>query len=678
MSCGNASQGVKVVLVNPYVKAASTFPSGEFFECSAPNMGLAYLAAYVERAGFEVQIIDANALRMSSAQLEQALADAAPALVGVTATTTTLLDAFEAVRASKRACSGSLTSMGGIHVSRFPRETLQECAELDLVSIGEGEQTLLELLQALEAGSEDFSAIKGLAFRRGDDIVVTEERPYIEDLDSLPLPARHLLPLEAYQSGGQPHRTASIVSSRGCPFGCKFCAAPFIAGKRYRARSAQSLLEELDVIVNEYKMNTFEFVDDLFTLDKRRVFEFCEGVKQRGYELTWTCSARADTVTPELLRAMAGAGCRIIYYGVESGSQRILDKVGKRETLEQMAQAVKWTHEASMRSWGFFIIGFPDETPEEVEQTIAFASELELDYAEFFICSAFPGSPLYEYAIEESLVHKRSWSDISYGKANIENRYMTPQELERYMVKGYRDFYTSPRVMKRLRLYGQGSLVEEIERQTSDEVMYRLDLRAAVSRSLMGFEHDPQLLIPALQTVQEQVGYVPPEALDVIGDHLKVPQSQVFGVASFYNQFKLREPAKHSVQVCTGTACHVKGADLVLSEWEKQLGVSAGGKTEDGEFELETVACVGCCSAAPVVVADGHTCGHTCSAEARALADKIASGTLGLDDAPGAKPAGSFSVPSMSMDSGMGGSGISFEAFGQQESDCGGLGFDIV
>lgn len=462
---------LKTVLVNPSVVGASTFPSGEFFSCTAPNMGLAYIAAFVEEHGHDVKIIDANALHLTYIQLVEELQRECPDIIGVTATTTTLLDGFDAIRAARAACPNSFTVMGGIHASRFPAETLKDCLDLDCVCIGEGEATFVEIIEALEGGGAGLHKVRGLAYRTSGGIVVTESRPYFDDLDELPLPARHLLPMDKYSSAGHPHRTASIVSSRGCPFGCKFCAAPFIAGKKWRPRSSESLLDEIGSIIGNYDMHTFEFVDDLFTFDKQRVVDLCDGIIERGYEVNWTCSARADTVTPELLRKMAGAGCRIVYYGIESGSQRILDLIGKRETLDQMRDAVRWTHDASMRSWGFFIIGFPDETAEEIESTISFAKELGLDYAEFFICSAFPGSPLYELAMQEGIVNMHSWADISYGNANVENKYLSSQQVEAYMVKAYHDFYTSPQVMKKLQLYGQQAMVEEIVKQTSEEYL---------------------------------------------------------------------------------------------------------------------------------------------------------------------------------------------------------------
>lgn len=611
------------LLINPRITDASTFPSGEFFSCTAPNMGIAYLAAAIERSGRAARILDANALGLSDELLVEELLRIRPDVVGVTSTTTTLLDGLDAVRIVRETLPESFVFMGGVHVSRFPQETLEECADLDAVHVGEGEVTVCEMLEVLERGSRDFSLVKGMAFRRIGEIVLTDPRPCVEDLDSLPLPARHLLPMERYASAGHPHRTASIVSSRGCPFGCRFCAAPFIAGRRWRARSAESLLEEVDQIVNVYHMNKFEFVDDLFTLDKERVFAFCQGIKRRGYELTWSCSARADTVSPELLRVMAQAGCRIVYYGVESGNQRILDLMGKGETLAHMRDAIRWTHEASMRSWGFFIIGFPDETRQEIENTIDFAIEAELDYAEFFICSAFPGSPLYDYAASRALIDKSSWADISYGRANIRNQNLTPWELELLMVQGYQRFYTAPRIRERLAMYGESAMVDEIVRQTSDEFMDSMKARARISAICQRFEPVRSNLLGILSDVQDAYGFIPEEALEVLAKLLDTTKTDIRGVASFYRQFRFSKPGRHSIRVCTGTACHVKGSDLILAEWEKQLGIECGQTTEDGAFDLDTVDCVGCCGIAPVVVVDGQVQGEVKAADVKGEIERI-------------------------------------------------------
>jgi anaerobic magnesium-protoporphyrin IX monomethyl ester cyclase len=457
---------MNIVLINPRTIKASTFPTGEFFSCTAPNMGLAYLAAVLEQKNHDVKIIDAQALGLDDEGLKKSLLNLEPEIIGVTATTTTIYDGFNVINIGKELYPRALTIMGGIHASCLPFETLQECSQLDAVCIGESEETVVELTCALEKGINELARVKGIAYRWDNKIRKTPPRISLPDLDVLPLPARHLLPMEHYASGGHPHRTASIVSSRGCPFKCVFCATPFIAGRRYRARSAESILSEIEQIVSKYKMNSFEFVDDLFTLDNRRVEAICSGIIERGMKVRWSCSARADTVNSRLLATMADAGCGCIFYGVESGSQRILDCIQKGESLMQIEEAVRCTREAGIQTWGFFILGFPEETREDLERTIRFACELDLDFAEFFIASAFPGSALYERAKRDDLVLMENWSDISYGKANIKNPVLFPQDVREYLIKAYRDFYTSSRVASRLLKEGETQLLSEIKYQT--------------------------------------------------------------------------------------------------------------------------------------------------------------------------------------------------------------------
>lgn len=452
---------MRLVLINPRSVGASTFPSGEFFDCTAPNMGLAYLAASLLAAGHEVEIIEAQALKLDDEALRASLSALHPDVIGSTATTTTLNNAIDAITIAKELHPEAFTILGGVHASYLPLQTLTEFPQLDAVCIGEGEATIVELLGALE-NREDLAGVDGIAFRRNGTIERTKPRTVRNRLDDLALPARHLLPLETYAAGGVPHRTASVVSSRGCPFRCAFCATPSIAGSRYRARSPESLIQEIEQLVQVHNLTSFQFVDDLFTLDNDRVRTFCRQLIQSGMSVNWSCSARADTVNPELLHSMAAAGCQCISYGIESGSSRILGAMKKGETLEQMMDAVRWTREAGMKTWGFFILGFPDETRAELEQTIRFAGELELDFAEFFIATAFPGSALYEYVKDTDLLTMTDWSDVAYGCPTIRNRELSEVELKDYLVRAYRDFYTSPRVLARLEREGQERFIEEI------------------------------------------------------------------------------------------------------------------------------------------------------------------------------------------------------------------------
>jgi len=457
---------MKIVLINPRTVRASTFPTGEFFSCTAPNMGLAYLAAVLQKEGYAVDIIDAQALGLGEAGLRESLRRIKPDIIGSTATTTTIYDGLNAIKIGRELYPEAFTILGGVHASVLPVETLTECPQLDAVCIGEGEETIVALARALER-KECLAKVRGIAYKRDKQIIRTQPRALISDLDSLPLPARNLLPMEKYASGGKPHRTASIVSSRGCPFHCAFCATPYIAGWQYRARSAQNIVAEILHIVEEYDMHSFEFVEDLFTMDNKRVTDICDGIIDIGLNVTWSCSARADTVTPELISKMAEGGCRCIFYGIESGCQRVLDLMKKGERLQQIADAVRWTEDAGMQTWGFFILGFPGETRQELEMTIQFAGETGLDFAEFFIISAFPGSPLYTVAKKENMLIACNWADIAYGVPNVRNPEIPPEELQDYLIKAYKVFYTSPGVVSRLTAEGQSDLLDEILHQVS-------------------------------------------------------------------------------------------------------------------------------------------------------------------------------------------------------------------
>lgn len=457
---------MKIVLINPRTVRASTFPTGEFFSCTAPNMGLAYLAAVLQKEGYDVDIIDAQALGLDEAGLRESLRRTKPDIIGSTATTTTIYDGMNAIKIGRELYPEAFTILGGVHASVLPVQTLTECPQLDAVCIGEGEETIVALARALEK-KDDLSGVRGIAYRKDKQIIRTQPRALISDPDSLPLPARDLLPMEHYASGGKPHRTASIVSSRGCPFHCAFCATPYIAGRKYRARSAQNIVAEIQHIIEVYDMHAFEFVEDLFTLDKKRVTDICDGIINRGLDVTWSCSARADTVTPELLLKMAEAGCRCIFYGIESGCQRVLDLMKKGEKLQQITDAIRWTEDAGMQTWGFFILGFPGETRQELEMTIQFAGEKGLDFAEFFIISAFPGSPLYTMAKKGNMLISGNWSDIAYGVPNVRNPEIPPKELQDYLIKAYKDFYTSPEVLSRLAAEGKSDLLDEILHRVS-------------------------------------------------------------------------------------------------------------------------------------------------------------------------------------------------------------------
>jgi len=436
---------LKVTLINPPAYHIESF---SIVKMKVPPLGLAYLASMLEQNGHEVKIIDAPTLELSTSQIEKELKKNQPEIIGVTATTPTIYNALEVIKAAKKVCPHSFTILGGPHSSFLPIETLKECPVLDAVCIGEGEETIVELAETLE-GKGDLTKVKGIAFRSKERIVKNPPRPLIENLDSLPFPAWHLLPVDHYSVLGRKSLVCHMMTSRGCPFQCIFCSSSLLFGKKYRARSARNVVDEMEYLVSEYNPESIEFSDDEFTLNRRRVEKICYEIKRRGLEISWACSSRVDTISRSLLEKMRKAGCFFIYYGIESGSQRILDFIRKGIKIDQIKKAIKWAKEAGIKTLGSFIIGFPDETREEVKKTIEFSKRLKLDFAQFSIATPYPGTDLYDMARREGLLLTEDWSQYTAARPVMATRYMKIEDVSRLFKKAYMSFYLSPRILLR-------------------------------------------------------------------------------------------------------------------------------------------------------------------------------------------------------------------------------------
>ena len=368
---------------------------------SYPPLGLGYLGAMLESQGHETTIFDLGLdpdLPLDSAI--DRIAAFSPEVVGLTAMTNNYHSA-QATASAIRSRLRCPTVMGGPHATLFA-EKVASGPHVDYVVLGEGEQTLCELISILaEQGPcspvEALRAVPGLVFQGADGQVVrTAARPLIEDLDALPFPARHLFELDRYPlyaSNGE--RMVTLLSSRGCPYNCSYCFKG-IVGRTYRQRSTENLLAEVRQLVQVYGYRNLYFIDDLFTLDRRRLKAITTQMTAEGLDIRWQCLARVDRVTPDLLESMYRAGCREIHYGIESGNPDVLRRLGKEITLDQVRQAVTWTAKAGIVSKGYFMLGLPGDTEETMEQTIRFACELPLDQAMFSLTTPFPGTRLWD------------------------------------------------------------------------------------------------------------------------------------------------------------------------------------------------------------------------------------------------------------------------------------------
>ncbi|MEM2273066.1 MAG: radical SAM protein [Candidatus Bathyarchaeia archaeon] len=434
---------MKVILINPPSNNAELFGIG----IKAPPIGLAYLASMLERSGYEVKIIDAPALNLSASQVRDIINMDQPEIIGVTASTPTIYNAYSVARAAKEVCPNSTVILGGPHPTFLPMETLQECPAVDIVCIGEGEETIFEVSEAIRR-KMDLSRVRGIAFRTDDGrIVKTESRPLIKDLDSLPFPAWHLLPMDKYTVLGKRSIVCHVMSSRGCPFRCIFCSSSQIFGKKYRARSAKNVVDEIEYLVSEYNPESIEFSDDEFTLNQKRTEEICNEIKKRKIDVMWACGSRVDTISRSLLRKMKEAGCSFIYYGIESASQRILNFIKKGITIDQIKRAVMLTKEAGIKMMGSFIVGFPDETKEEIKNTLAFPKKLKVDYVQFTIATPYPGTELYEMAKKDGLLLTRDWSQYTTLKPVMALKNISTEDLQNLIKKAYISFYLSPKTL---------------------------------------------------------------------------------------------------------------------------------------------------------------------------------------------------------------------------------------
>ena len=436
---------MRIVLVNPQWMHKEYF--GKFDEARSVQqpLGIAYLAAVLEKAHHQIKLIDAAALQYDKDDIIKETRSFGPDLVGITATTASFTKALDVAKEIK-AERGPKVVLGGPHVTALPEESIRNSC-FDIGVIGEGELTLVELVARLES-DQDLRDVKGIIYRRGNDVYRNSARPYIVDLDSLPFPARNLLPpLDVYRPTPSAHRSVpqgTMITSRGCPYNCTFCDHS-VFGSIYRARSATNVVDEMELLIEKYAAKEIRFWDDTFNIDSGRVLRICDEIQARGIDVPWTCLARMNHMNKDALHAMADAGCWQIDYGIESGSQELLNRIGKGLTLEVVRRVAKMTNDAGIRMRGFFMLGLPGETEETMKQTIEFAKELDLSAAVFHITTPFPGTELYETTLESGELDSRvDWDNYSIFSSQASPyapEGLTRETITQYQVKAYREFY---------------------------------------------------------------------------------------------------------------------------------------------------------------------------------------------------------------------------------------------
>ena len=421
-----------------------------------PHLGLMYIASYLEKyTNYDVEIFDAVVERVKNfKEIKNLILEKNPDVVGITAMTFTWIDVIKTARAVKEANKNIKIVLGGPHVNIYPTETVS-VHEVDFVVLGEGEAPMKDLLDNIN-DEEALKKIRGIVFKDfGGMVINTGSRELITNLDSIPFPARHLTKWNKYYSVlAAVSPVTTMFTSRGCPYKCLFCDRPHL-GKIFRARSAKNVVDEMEECERMGIKEIFIY-DDTFAIDRNRVIDICNEKKRRGLTIGWDVRTRINTVDEQMLCAMKKAGCRRIHYGVESGTQRILNILKKGITIEEVEKIFKITKKAGIETLGYFMIGSPSETKEEVLETVKMAKRLDPDYVHIAVLMPYPATAVYFKGLSENILPNDYWRKFAENPTSdfvpyVWEEILTKDELVQLLKNAYRSFYFRPYyIFKRL------------------------------------------------------------------------------------------------------------------------------------------------------------------------------------------------------------------------------------
>lgn len=446
---------MRVLLINPPFKNVFMVNTPSIVDEEQgffPPLGIMYVASYAENeTEHKIEILDTQVEQIDYTQIEHEIKKRRPDIVGITTMTFSLIDSILTAKIVKKVDDGIKVVFGGPHVGIYPEETIN-FPEVDYLVIGEGEITFVELLQNIDE-KDKLKKVKGLVFKDNSTIVKTDSREFIKDLDALQFPARHLTPYKKYHSLlAKESIVTTMITSRGCPYKCIFCNRPHL-GKMFRARSAINVVDEMEDCV---KMGISEIAvyDDTFTLDQQRAIDICNEILDRRLEIRWDIRTRVDAIDKELLSKLKEAGCDRIHYGIEAGTPEILKVLKKGITLEQAKNAIKWTKEIGISSLAYFMIGSPQESREQINETINFAKKLNPDFAHFSITTPFPATELYIMGRERGFIKNDCWSDFAKTPSvEFQSPYweenLSKEELIKLLNFAYKRFYVRPKYIIR-------------------------------------------------------------------------------------------------------------------------------------------------------------------------------------------------------------------------------------
>ncbi len=454
---------MKILLIQPPI----TIYPGDI-PSVVPPLGLAYIAATLERDDVKVKIIDCIAegwkyshlikdklshFGMSWTEIRSIIERESPDIIGISCLfSCQAKNAHKVAEISRCVNKDIITVMGGAHPSALPQLVLTD-PNVNIVVIGEGEATMSELIKILESKTvHQLDEINGIAYRDDSgNIKINPSRSLITNLDIIPLPARHLLPMEEYFSAPAWHckvikhrRYTSMMSSRGCPGRCTFCSVHTVWRRVWRPRSPKNVVDEIEFLVEKYRIKEIHFEDDNITLDPKRTEAICNDIIDRGLDIYWTTpnGVRITTLDKSLLKLMKKSGCYRLHFGIEHGDSNFRDNIIKKSIpIDRSKEIIRWAEEIGIWTDGFFIIGMPGETKETVDKTIEFAKELNLSTASFFIASPYPGTELYKTSIERGYIPAEiDWTDMRTSNPVLKTESFDSEQLKIWQQDAYDKF----------------------------------------------------------------------------------------------------------------------------------------------------------------------------------------------------------------------------------------------
>jgi radical SAM superfamily enzyme YgiQ (UPF0313 family) len=402
-----------------------------------PPLGLAYLASYLRKKGHDVKIIDAMAENLTISEFRQKIHKFSPGLVGITTMTSTFFGSLEAAKIAKE--TGAKVVMGGAHLSAYPEETLMY-DYVDFGIMGDGEIPLQELAKALEE-KKSYRHIQGLVFKENGKII-NNGHFILRDLNILPMPAYDLLPLDKYTSIISSKHMTTMITARGCPYQCGYCfSRP--QDKIYRTIAPTSVVDQIEILIKKHKIKELMFYDDTIALKRDHIEQICYEIIRRNLKIRWESPCRVDNVDYELLALMAESGCFRLRFGVESGNEKILKLMNKNITLEQAKNAFLWCNKLGIETFVYFMIGYINETPETIKDTINFAIELNPDFVMFTVATPYPFTELFDLAIRNGLVEKDYWRNFVRGEETKRIPFLV-KNSDYWVRKAYKEYYLRP------------------------------------------------------------------------------------------------------------------------------------------------------------------------------------------------------------------------------------------